>query len=113
MENKRAGNSGSEARPTPRVLQRRRFRDEVELSIVGFGGLMLGATPQEQTNRLIAWALQYCQRLTTAIAMARKTEAIVSDFLSLNIPFIFPLLGTAVVLPDLVHLRMRLEVTWA
>ena len=39
-------------------LQRRRFRDEAELSIVGFGGLLLAPMPQDQTNALVAWALE-------------------------------------------------------
>ncbi|MGB9605523.1 MAG: aldo/keto reductase, partial [Bryobacteraceae bacterium] len=38
-------------------LPRRRYRDDVELSIVGFGGIMLVGMEQAEANRLVAEAV--------------------------------------------------------
>ena len=38
-------------------MPRRLYRDDVVLSIIGFGGLMLAPLPQKDVDGLVAWAL--------------------------------------------------------
>jgi len=48
------GVEGSGARPLPR----RRYRDNVELSIIGFGGIVVVGLEQQEANRLVAESVE-------------------------------------------------------
>jgi aryl-alcohol dehydrogenase-like predicted oxidoreductase len=42
-----------------KVLQRRRYRDDVELSVIGFGGIVLLGMMQEESNNVVAEAIDH------------------------------------------------------